>query len=148
MLEDKFVVNGSDFKNLLLRAGYYARTLGFDHDERLETIVSCIKDFVSKETSWNLVIGYEDNNCSSRCMCEQVELREMLEDAYAPDSFDIIVVTNFSQIARNKVIIDYLLEDGTLKVPVFCIETGTLVTNDPDNIADKLIEKELNNSEE
>ncbi len=134
MIDKKFIVDGTDFKKLPLRAAYYARTLGFDHDERLEGIVEFIKDFTEHETSWDLDLGYEDNNCSCRCMCEQVELREMLEDAYEPSPFDIIVVTNFLQISRNKVIIEYLLDEGELKVPVFCIETGKIVTNDPENI--------------
>ena len=141
MIEDKFKVDGTDFKKLPLRAAYYVRTLGATHDARLMSTVDNIKDFIESETSWDLIIGYEDNDCSSTCMCEQIDLREMLEDAYIdsydicfPDPFDIIVVTNFYQISRNKDVINYLLDEGTLKVPVFCIETGTLVTNDPENI--------------
>lgn len=140
MVNEKYIVDGNDFKKLPLRAAYYARALGTNHDVRLKNTVDYIKDFTEHETSWDLIIGYEDNNCSSTCMCGQKELCEMLEDAYIPDDaclsdpFDIIVVTNFSQISRNRDVINYLFDEGILKVPVFCIETGKIVTYDPENM--------------
>ena len=63
----------------------------------------------------------------------------MLIDASDSHAFDIIVVGRFSQMARNSNIIDYLLEDGTLKVPVYCIEEDIIVTSYPDNVKETLM---------
>lgn len=139
MLDQKFIVDGSDFKNLPLRASIYARTLGSDSMEMLTSRLDSITKFVREETTWEPVVWYSDFNRSARCLCEQFELQEMLIDASDSHAFDIIVVGRFSQLARNINIIDYLLEDGTLKVPVYCIEEDIIVTSNPDNIRETLI---------
>lgn len=137
MIDQRFIVQGKDFKNLPLKAAYYARSLGCDHNKRLKGIINWIEFFVETETSWDLVVGYEDNNCSSQCMSEQFELEELLDDADNP-IFDLIVVSNFCQISRNKELINYLLKDGALKVPVFCIDTETIISSNPENLKDTL----------
>lgn len=139
MIQEKYIVDGSDFKNLPLRASIYARTLGSDSMEMLTSHLDSITKFVREETTWEPVVWYSDFNRSARCLCEQFELQEMLIDASDAHAFDIIVVGRFSQLARNINIIDYLLEDGTLKVPVYCIEEDIIVTSNPDNIKETLI---------
>lgn len=132
MIEPKFIVDGSDFKELPLRAALYARSLGDGHEEILKKRIKDIEDFIKNETSWDLTIQYADDNCSSKCMCEQLEFRELLEDCSDDNYcrlFDIIVVIDFLQIARNKMIIDFLLDDGILNVPVYCINTGNVIVS-------------------
>lgn len=138
MIEDKFIVDGNDFKYLPLKVAYYARSLGSNHDKRLKGKICLIEFFVKAETTWNLVVGYEDNDCSSQYIGEQFELEELLEDAENP-IFDLIVVDNFYQISRNKEYINYLLEDGALKVPVFCIDTETIISSNPNNLKATLL---------
>lgn len=141
MIEDKFKVDGKDFKKLPLKVAGYVRSLGLDHDDMLDMRVDIIKDFVEEETEWDLDYWYTDNNCSAICSCHQPELSEMLYDILFFDdptshSFDIIVVTSFSQIARNQTIINYMVKEGKeLKVPVFCMDTQTIITSYPDEIA-------------
>lgn len=139
MIDQRFIVDGNDLKNLPLRASIYARTLGSDSMEMLTSRLDSITKFVREETTWEPVVWYSDFNRSARCLCEQFELQEMLIDASDSHAFDIIVVGRFSQLARNINIIDYLLEDGTLKVPVYCIEEDIIVTSNPDNIKETLI---------
>lgn len=159
MIDEKFIVDGSDFKELPLRAALYARSLGDGHEEILKGRIKAIEDFIENETSWDLIIQYADDNRSSKCMCEQLEFKELLEDCYDDNCmpFDIIVVIDFSQIARNKKIINFLLDDGILNVPVYCIKTGEIVisssvdmgmyfSNDAEELENMKLDE--NNSEE
>lgn len=140
MIEDKFKVDGKDFKELPLKVAGYVRSLGLDHDDMLDMRVDIIKDFVEEETEWDLDYWYTDNNCSAICRCHQPDLCEMIDDSlnfedHTSHYFDIIVVTSFSQIARNQTIINYMLEEAELKIPVFCLDTQTIITSYPDEIA-------------
>lgn len=135
MFLEKYKVDGEDFKDLPLKVAYYARAYGDDMDIKLKATINSIRWFVENKTNWDITAGYEDAYSSSLFIDEQEELGEMLEDINEhSDTFDLIVVSNFYQISRDKLTISELLEKGQLTIPVFCVETGTVVTNDPESI--------------
>lgn len=140
MLKKQFVLNGSDLKEMPLEIGYYSRTYGVFSEENQKSQVEFIKDWVHKNTCWDISCGYEDTNYSSIDWCGQPELCELVEDSSNYPPFDLIVVTDFHQITRGKESIEMLLDDGFLKVPVFCIDTEDIVASDPINTKQKLID--------
>jgi len=141
MVPERFIVDGTDLKNVPLCVAGYIRSYGIYSDEMFDKTETSLKDFVSNETSWSLEYLYEDKNCSALCYCHQPELSEMLCDSfdgqYDPEhSFDLIVVTNFSQITRSKMVSEFLFEsDSKISVPIYCIDTGKVITTNPEGVA-------------
>lgn len=140
MLKKQFVLNGSDLKEMPLEIGYYSRTYGGFFEENQKSQVEFIKDWVHKNTCWDISYGYKDTGYSSIDLNGQPELCELIEDSSNYPPFDLIVVTDFQQIARGKESIEMLLDDEFLQVPVFCIDTEDIVASDPVNAKHKLID--------
>lgn len=156
MVPERFIVDGADLKNVPLRVAGYIRSYGIFSDEMFEEAETRLKDFVSNETLWSLEYLYEDKNCSAICYCHQPELSEMLCDSFndqgdCEHSFDLIVVTRFSQITRSKMVSDFLFEDCKISVPIYCIDTGKVITTNPEGFAyfkKHLTDLNENNSDE
>lgn len=156
MVPERFIVDGADLKNVPLRVAGYIRSYGIFSDEMFEEAEMRLKDFVSNETLWSLEYLYEDKNCSAICYCHQPELSEMLCDSFndqgdCEHSFDLIVVTRFSQITRSKMVSDFLFEDCKISVPIYCIDTGKVITTNPEGFAyfkKHLTDLNENNSDE
>ncbi len=141
MLEDKFKVDGRDFKKLPLRVAYYARNkYDIFRDKEFEERVAFIQDFINKETSWELVAGYNDPICST--VFQQTDFQELL-DAACSWQFDVIVVTELSQITDDPVIEKYILGSTELaynEIPIFCIDEETMVSIHPENVEKNLLD--------
>lgn len=141
MVPERFIVDGADLKNVPLRVAGYIRSYGIFYEEMFDEPEANVKDFISNETSWSLEYLYEDKNCSAICFCQQPELSEMLCDSFndqgdCEHSFDLIVVTRFSQIGRSKRIASLLFEDDSkFNVPIYCIDTGKVITTNPEGFA-------------
>lgn len=156
MVPENFIVDGTDLKSVPLRVAGYIRSYGVFSDEMFDEAETRLKDFVSNETPWDLEYLYEDRNCSAICYCHQPELSEMLCDTFddqedCKHSFDLIVVTRFSQITRSKTVSDFLFEDCEISVPIYCIDTGKVITTNPEGFAyfkKHLTDLNENNSDE
>lgn len=131
MIDDKFIVTGEDFKNLPLRVLCYRISYyGNDGDINFMATIDSMKRFVKNGTKWKIVAEYEEPYDSNLFIDEQrgKALREIKKYA---GPFDLIVVSNFYQILRDKLTISELLEKEELTIPVFCIETGDIITAYP-----------------
>lgn len=141
MVPEEFIVDGADLKNVPLKVAGYVRSYGFFSNEIFDERKNNLIDFINNNTKWELEYMYEDNNCSALCYCKQPELSELLCDSFGSGeeeehSFDLIVVTNLFQITRSKKISDFLFEsECKISIPIYCIDTGKVITTNPEGFA-------------
>lgn len=118
-----FEVDGSDYKALSLRAAIYANRTGVEDNEYEKTIAS-IKEYIDKETSWEIVECYGSSNQGEEF--NRVGLQDLINDSYA-DKFDIIVTTDSAEITESVIVAALVFEELNDDVPVFCTECETIL---------------------
>lgn len=130
MFPKDFIVPGKDIKQLPLNA------VCFEED------LDLVEEYISDETSWNLINDFEGNVLSTDRKYKFIEYLTNFRKAY---DFDLFVIRSLSQIQDNYPLA-YALETwvdedvNAYVTPVYCIESEQIVTYLPETIIDDLTE--------
>lgn len=124
MIPENCIVPGKDIKGLPLNA------VCFEED------LDLVEEFISNETSWNLINDFEGNVLSTDRKYKFIEYLTNFRKAY---DFDLFVIRSLSQIQDNSPLA-YALETWVVEnknayvTPVYCIESEQIVTYFPDSV--------------
>lgn len=124
MFPKEFIVSGKDIKQLPLNA------VCFEED------LDLVEEYISDETSWNLINDFEGNVLSTDRKYKFIEYLTNFRKAY---DFDLFVIRSLSQIQDNSPLA-YALETWVVEnknayvTPVYCIESEQIVTYFPDSV--------------
>ena len=124
MIPENCIVPGKDIKGLPLNA------VCFEED------LDLVEEYISDETSWNLISDFEGNVLSTDRKYRFIEYLTNFRKAY---DFDLFVIRSLSQIQDN-IPLAYALETWVVEnknayvTPVYCIESEQIVTYFPDSV--------------
>ena len=124
MIPENCIVPGKDIKGLPLNA------VCFEED------LDLVEEFISNETSWELINDFEGNVLSTDRKYKFIEYLTNFRKAY---DFDLFVIRSLSQIQDNS-LLAYALETWVVEnknayvTPVYCIESEQIVTYFPDSV--------------
>lgn len=118
MIDQRFIVDGSDLKNLPLNV------VCFEED------LDLVEEYLD-QTNWNLINDFEGNILSTDRKYKFIEYLVNFRHAY---DFDLFIIRNLSQIQDND-ILAYALETWIKEkknsriTPVYCMESEQIVSN-------------------
>lgn len=124
MFPKEFIVSGKDIKQLP------CNIVCFEED------LDLVEEYISDETSWNLINDFEGNVLSTDRKYRFIEYLTNFRKAY---DFDLFVIRSLSQIQDNSPLA-YALETWVVEnknayvTPVYCIESEQIVTYFPDSV--------------
>ncbi len=124
MIPENCIVPGKDIKGLPLNA------VCFEED------LDLVEEYISDETSWNLINDFEGNVLSTDRKYKFIEYLTNFRKAY---DFDLFVIRSLSQIQDNFPLA-YALETWVVEnknayvTPVYCLESEQIVTYFPNSV--------------
>ena len=124
MIPENYIVSGKDIKGLPINV------VCFEED------LDLVEEFISKETSWELINDFEGNILSTNRKYKFIEYLTNFRNAY---DFDLFVIRSLSQIQDIPQLVyafkTWVFEDINAYVtPVYCMESEQIVTYFPNSV--------------
>lgn len=139
MLKENFIVDGKDIKQLPLRV---LADIGDGESytkENLNNLITKIKDYVKKETAWNLFIGFKENGLCINGWNYENDSIGLRHDSDEYRAFDLAIIpdcSNYDQCQLENIVSGR----DNITIPLYCLNSETIISDRAEFIFDELNE--------
>lgn len=138
-MNKEFIANGKDIKQLPIRV---LATIGNGEsytEENLNDIVIRIKNYIEKETAWNLFMGFKENGLCINGWNYENDSIGLRHDSDEYRAFDLVIIPDCSNYNQRQ--LESVVSGGNnITIPLYCLNSETIISNRAEFIFEELSE--------